>query len=255
MEKQEYEAEHAEEAIADPVPPDESSELTEERALETEDSVEGSAEPMAEDSLEDSVTKEGEALQVPAESQDPAELSTVEPEPSVPGFESPVAAAGIMIKRSHLIIGAIVAVALIVGGFFLGFYLSGNGDGGLFVDPNAQDYGNIQGIPGNTNTDGISIPGYSKVVFPADERDVKMVLLNPEGNPCYFRFTLILSQTGEELVKTNLVPPGMAVTDLTLSRKLETGEYELEILIESFSLDQSFAPMNGAKVSTVLYVR
>lgn len=253
MEKQEYEAERAEKAVADSLPPEESSELTEDRALETE----GSAESMAEDSPEDPIAEECEDLPMPEEAQDPAECSTAEAEARAPVSEAPVAAttAGIVIKRSHLIIGAIVAVVLIVGGFFLGLHLSGNGEVGLFVDPNAQDYGNIQGIPGNTNTDGISIPGYSKVVFPANERDVKMVLLNPEGNPCYFRFTLILSQTGEELVKTNLVPPGMAVTDLTLSRKLETGEYELEILIESFSLDQNFAPMNGAKVSTVLYVR
>ncbi|MBQ8431323.1 MAG: hypothetical protein IJX28_00415 [Clostridia bacterium] len=244
MENQEHENVNMEDASAEEVLSEESSplEISAETSEELVPVTDGDA------SLEDAPAK--------TDTEEPTEAFEAEaPSEAVAEVAAGAVATGIVIKKAHLILGIVIAVALIIGGFLFGFFLSRDEESGLRVDPNAQNYGNVQGFPENTTTDGISVPGYSKVVFPANETDVKMVLLNPEGNPCYFRFTLTLTQTGEVLAQTNLVPPGMAVTDLTLSRKLEAGEYELEILIESFSLDQGFTPMNGAKVNTVLYVR
>ena len=80
---------------------------------------------------------------------------------------------------------------------------------------------------------------------------MQIVLLNPDGNPCYFRFSLILSETDEELYRSGLIPPGMAVTDIELNRALEAGEYALRIRIESFSLSDR-SEMNGADMETKL---
>lgn len=39
---------------------------------------------------------------------------------------------------------------------------------------------------------GIKIPGYPSISLPANQQDVEVALLNPEGNPCYFTFELVL---------------------------------------------------------------
>ena len=42
---------------------------------------------------------------------------------------------------------------------------------------------------------GIRIPGYPSITIEADKKDVQMNLMNPEGNPCYFTFEIVLNDT------------------------------------------------------------
>ena len=57
---------------------------------------------------------------------------------------------------------------------------------------------------------------------------------------------------GEETIYTSkLVEPGKAITDVTLSRALEKGEYPAVIKITTTSITDGSA-MNGADVETVL---
>ena len=100
-------------------------------------------------------------------------------------------------------------------------------------------------------TDGIRIPGYPRITISADTKDVTMNLQNPEGNPCYFTFEIILTEGEETIYTSKLVEPGKAITDVTLSRALEKGEYPAVIKITTTSLTDGSA-MNGADVETVL---
>ena len=45
--------------------------------------------------------------------------------------------------------------------------------------------------------EGIRIPGYPSITIPADTKEVTVNLMNPEGNSCYFTFTLVLKDTDE----------------------------------------------------------
>lgn len=164
------------------------------------------------------------------------------------------AAGGIVVKKSYLAIAAILVAVLTAGSLLLGMWInrlqSTDPDE---IDPSAKDYHSIYANAGAEDGKEITVPGYTDVFFPAGERDAQIVLLNPDGNPCYFRFSLILSDTGEELYRSGLIPPGMAVTEVKLSRALDAGEYSLRIHIESFSLiDRS--EMNGADMETRLTV-
>ena len=85
------------------------------------------------------------------------------------------------------------------------------------------------------------------------ETDAKILLLNPEENPCYFSFELILDETGESLFTSKMVEPGKAIQEETLSRALEAGEYDATIKISTYSLDTN-TQMNGANVKTKLLV-
>lgn len=166
---------------------------------------------------------------------------------------------GITLKRSHLIAAVIVGVVLMAGGIILGLnwqnWFGGKPDTSQAeIDPGAKDYEGSKPKDEGGASKGIAIPGYPSIGLPANTKDVQVALLNPEGNPCYFTFEIVLKDGNESLYTSKLVPPGKAVTDITLSRELAPGDYDATIKISTSSLtDQS--PMNGANVETVLIVK
>ena len=101
---------------------------------------------------------------------------------------------------------------------------------------------------------GIKIPGYPSISLPANQQDVEVALLNPEGNPCYFTFELVLTDTDEVLYTSKQVEPGQMITNITLNRALPAGQYNAELRITTASLQDGSA-MNGANVVTVLDVQ
>ena len=128
--------------------------------------------------------------------------------------------------------------------------------GNLEIDPGADDW-NGQTLPDKTPgapAEGIKIPGYPSITLPKEKATVNVALLNPEGNPCYFTFEIVLKDTGESLYKSKLVPPGKAITEITMSRALSAGEYNATIKITTTSVADGSA-MNGANVETVLIVK
>ena len=129
-------------------------------------------------------------------------------------------------------------------------------NGNLDIDPGADDW-NGQQLPDKTDNApavGIKIPGYPSITLPKDQKTVNVALLNPEGNPCYFAFEIVLKDTGESLYKSKLVPPGKAITEITMSRALSAGAYNATIKITTTSVADGSA-MNGANVETVLIVK
>ena len=184
------------------------------------------------------------------ESRTEESVSPVEPtEPSIP---SPVKAAGIhlVLRPVHLIIAAVCALAIVAGGVLLGIQIHN-----WTVDPDIDRDAEKYPYPVVTDTaeDQIAVPGYSTVQFPANTRRASIVLPNPENNPCYFVFSIILTDSGETVYRSGMIPPGMAVTEITLQRPLESGTYPIEIRIETFSLTDK-SPMNGANVKATLVV-
>ena len=128
--------------------------------------------------------------------------------------------------------------------------------GNLDIDENAGDW-NGGKLPDNTDdapAEGLKLPGYPSITLPKDQKTVNVALLNPEGNPCYFTFEIVLKDTGESLYKSKLVPPGKAITEITMARALSAGEYDATIKITTTSLTDGSA-MNGANVETVLIVK
>lgn len=155
-----------------------------------------------------------------------------------------------MKNRKSIIIIIVAIIAVVVAGIlFLRQSRDADSAWSPELDPNA--------VALVTDTEeaptGIRIPGYPKITIPADTTDVTMNLKNPEGNPCYFTFALVLTDNEEAIYTSKMVEPGKAITEVTLSRALETGEYPAEIRITTSSLKDGSA-MNGANVETVLVV-
>ena len=129
---------------------------------------------------------------------------------------------------------------------------SQNTNSDFMIDPNAGD-GSIP-IEAPGKADSIKIPGYPSITIAANTPNVKMALLNPEGNPCYFKFEIVLKDTGETIYESQYVPPGKTITDVTLTHGLSAGEHPATIKITTVALDQK-TPLNGANVETVLIAK
>ena len=154
-------------------------------------------------------------------------------------------------KRILFTIGSIIAITLIA--VLLYFLLIKKDSDSAFtpdLDPNAV----VQTEQAAEKPEGIRIPGYPKITIEADTKDVTMNLKNPEGNPCYFTFEIVLTEEEETIYSSKMVEPGKAITKVTLSRALEKGEYPAMIKITTTSLESGLK-MNGANVETLLVVQ
>ena len=120
------------------------------------------------------------------------------------------------------------------------------------LDPDAENWTGEK-IPDKSEEEavGIKIPGYPSITIEADKKDVQMNLMNPEGNPCYFTFEIVLNDTDETIYTSKMVEPGKAITEVTLDKALAAGEYPATIKITTASLTDGSA-MNGANVETTL---
>ena len=122
----------------------------------------------------------------------------------------------------------------------------------LRLDDNMKDYTERNPEDRGGAAPGTKIPGYGTVRLPSGTTDVKMVLLNPGGNECYFTFELVVD--GETYYTSNLVEPSKCIEDLTLLSPLPKGEYTAILKINTYSLDENLTPMNGANVEFELIV-
>lgn len=82
----------------------------------------------------------------------------------------------------------------------------------------------------------------------------KVALLNPEGNECYFKYTLTLDKTGQTVYESGLIQPGMAVTEWYLNGKLAPGEYTGTLQIETSELQDYTQQANGSNFTVKVIV-
>ena len=154
-------------------------------------------------------------------------------------------------KRIFILSGSILAIAMIAVGLY---FLLTKKDSDSADKPNPDSDTAAETNSMEEKPDEIRIPGYPRITIQADTRDVTMNLINPEGNPCYFTFEIVLTDENETIYVSELVEPGKAITNVKLSRALEKGEYPAIIKITTTSLEGG-TEMNGANVETVLVVQ
>lgn len=147
-------------------------------------------------------------------------------------------------KNSKVLVIVLIAVIAILAavGITMGVLLINNNSS------QTQDTAKQQGAE-----QGIKIPGYPDMTISSENTDFPITLLNPEENPCNFKFTLSLQETGETLCTTDLVKPGDAIKGVTLDKPIEKGTYTLIINISTYSVDSN-SQMNGAQVKSTLTV-
>ena len=77
-------------------------------------------------------------------------------------------------------------------------------------------------------------------------------LSNPEENRVYFQITFLLGEEQKQIYQSKLIKPGDHLYEITLDRALDPGTYDLTIQYDTFSMDESYSPRNGASVNCIL---
>lgn len=98
----------------------------------------------------------------------------------------------------------------------------------------------------------IELPGITSMRLKAGRTEQEFVLRNPEKNPCYFKFQIVLDSSGEILYESNLVPPGYAISKFHLKRALDAGNYKATVKYLTYSFDAEQNPLNNGQVKTTI---
>ncbi len=154
-------------------------------------------------------------------------------------------------NRKIWMIGAVFVIVL-AAGITAGYFLLGDRDtasNGLKVQKNTIEWDqDMQSADKNAD---IQIPYYGDVYMEGGSDKIDMTLVNPKENDCYFVYTFILSDTGEEIYQSDLIEPGRALTEADLEDEVPAGTYKMDIRIDTYTMDDQ-KTLNNAVVSTNL---
>lgn len=154
-------------------------------------------------------------------------------------------------SKRKWIIGGIVAAVLVVA-IAAGFLLGNNrnaASNGLKVQKNTVEWN--QDMKSADEDAGIQIPYYSDVYMKGGTDTIDMTLVNPKENDCYFTYTFILSDTGEEIYQSDLIGPGRALEQVKLNQEVPNGTYKLNIRVDTYTMEDQ-ETLNNAIVATNL---
>ena len=156
-----------------------------------------------------------------------------------------------VIGRSWLkILLPLIILLGLIGGLLWWYF---NQNSGPDLDDSAIAYQMPNGLK-NEDPSQIMIPGISGFTLEEGGTRIEHVLYNPEGNPCYFKYRIMLRDTQEVLYESGLVKPGTAIMEFDLNRTLEAGSYDVTVLVETTSVEDPEAEMNRGAVNTTITV-
>ena len=101
---------------------------------------------------------------------------------------------------------------------------------------------------------GIQVRGFTTWSIPANtSKNLSIPLENPEGNPCYFSFEILLSDTGEVIYSSDMVPPGEKISRINITREFDAGDYPETIKIKTNELTTG-KEMNSPAIQIIIHV-
>lgn len=101
---------------------------------------------------------------------------------------------------------------------------------------------------------GIQVRGFTTWSIPANtSKNLSIPLENPEGNPCYFSFEILLSDTGEVIYSSDMVPPGEKISRINITREFDAGDYPATIKIKTNELITG-KEMNSPAIQIIIHV-
>lgn len=146
-------------------------------------------------------------------------------------------------------ITALIAVSAVCVMAFGGKSMS---SGGIKLEKNVVGWN--QEMESSDEAADIQIPYYADIYMEGGSDEIDMYLVNPKENECYFTYTFVLRDSDEQIYQSGLIEPGKALEKVKLDRNMESGEYSLDMRIDTYTLDTQSA-LNNAIVSTELIVQ
>lgn len=155
----------------------------------------------------------------------------------------------VVLKRSwRLLVWSLLLLVLICGSLLYFF----NRDTGPDLEPGLQQFQAANGLPDDYGKTSFIIPAYNKINMQADTDQAVAALWNPEKNQVYFKFIIELQSDHSVIYESRLVPPGMAIKNITFSRSFAKGEYPITIRVKTYDVKDYKQELNSGEVQTVL---
>lgn len=158
-------------------------------------------------------------------------------------------------KNGKLILAFLLPLLVVVGvwmvGVWIGYILVNER---ADIDPAIKDFESTLKRPADIDSSKILVPGYEKWTIREGGDVIESTLFNPEGNPCYFKFTILEKESGGILYESRLVPPGKGISPIRLSKSFKKGKYPLVIKFRSIDLKDAKTEYNGSDLEVTLNV-
>lgn len=136
-------------------------------------------------------------------------------------------------KRRGKLLAILALIALLLTIFFGGLWL------GQKNNPVDTPVKIKAGSMTNPNPENIRLPGIEKVYAKAGKTRVNQPLLNVEGNAVKLTYSIILSETGEEIYKSPAIEPGYGIKQFDMNRTFKKGSYPISILVKASKLKET----------------
>lgn len=145
-----------------------------------------------------------------------------------------------------------VLVLLLIGLGYL--FMMNRENNNINLDKEAISY-HVEGMQ-NNDPNNISIPIFSEFKGKVGDSEMKYHLANPIGNPCYFKYYIVLvdKEKEEELYQSDLIEPGTAIPGFKLKRKLDVGTYQAIVRVKTYDLKNPKTEMNGGEVNITINI-
>ncbi|WWU66664.1 hypothetical protein QJR26_18145 (plasmid) [Clostridium baratii] len=159
----------------------------------------------------------------------------------------------VILKKKKGLLGWILLLLLIAVTLSSGFFIINKNKSD--IDPKAGDYSSALKRPENIDDSKILVPSYRKFTIKKGSDTIDTAFFNPEGNPCFFKFTLIEKSTNEVLYESKLVPPGKGITPIQINKTFDkVGEYDAILKFQSFDLEDKKIEYNGSNIAVKLNI-
>lgn len=106
----------------------------------------------------------------------------------------------------------------------------------------------------NKDPEQVLIPGYETITVDKDNIHSETILVNPEGNLCYMQYEIRLTDTQEVIYQSGFLEPGKAIPGFDLDSEVDKGEYDIEVVLNTFDINEYEQPLNGGVIDATLQV-
>lgn len=156
-------------------------------------------------------------------------------------------------RKKKLLIGLLIVIVSVIGcvTFFL---MKEEPTAALEYEKNAVEYETKINQPEALNKNTITFPGYGNMTIEEGTEILYIALVNPSFNKGNIKFNVSLDQETAPLLKTNLVTPGKAVTEVPLPKKIAVGKHTIKIEMLGYADDEGQTRLSGTSTSFELTV-
>lgn len=148
---------------------------------------------------------------------------------------------------------ALLLILLLLIPLLLGVKYFVDQDNKIDLDEAAISYQMPNGMK-NENPEEIMIPVFGELTMAEGTTEITAGFANPEGNPCYFKYSIVLKEENKVLYESKWIEPGTAVVELNVSEKLPKRNYPILIKIDTGTLEDPEVEMNSGKIESILKV-